>query len=138
MKLLTNNPLVAETRQFPSNVEIKYIETDYLGVLQAVSKAVIDQKYCLLTHPLSSSLKPNETYYKSILLQDSNSQYIDMESLEMIENAIMTTEKFLKSKKTPNWDQKVLKEFQMIDYSIIQGAFEHSEFADYILKKDDR
>lgn len=138
MKLLTNNPLVANSQEFPSNVEVEFIDTDYLGVLQAVYKAVIDGKYCLLTHPLSSSLKPNETYYKSILLQDRNSQYIDMESLEMIESSIASTEKFLKSKKTPDWPDHVLSEFQTIDYSIIQGAFEHSEFGDYILNKDDR
>ena len=137
MKLLTNNPRVLHSDQFPKNVEIQFVETDYLGVLHEVSKEVIENKCRLLTHPLSSSLKPNETYYKSVLLQDTSSSQIDLESLEMIERAIMDTEKFLASKKTPEWTERVLNDFQVIDYSIIQGALEHSAFADYALKVDD-
>jgi len=63
--LVTNNPLVKE--QYQGEARIDYMDTDLLGVLVYV-RNLIHTGHKLLTHPLSGSVKPNETFYKSVLI----------------------------------------------------------------------
>jgi hypothetical protein len=117
--VVTNNPLVKEN--YEKNVFIEYYEVDLLSLLEKV-RDKIHLGYRLLTHPLSGSVKPNETPYKTIII--SKEDKLDNDSLVMIENSILTTKKLLSCKKTPNWQQKILEDFQVVDLSLIQGAIE--------------
>lgn len=45
-----------------------------------------------------------------------------MESLDLIENSINTTEKFLKDFGLPKWTEKILGDFMLIDFDIIYNA----------------
>lgn len=73
----------------------------------------------MLTHPLSGSIKPNETPYKTILLNDVPKE-LDLCSLQLIEESIVTTKKFLSNKKVKGWSDSILQDFQLIDFDLIK------------------
>ncbi|WP_427338829.1 GrdX family protein [Caloranaerobacter sp. DY30410] len=114
--LITNNPLVKN--QLSKYILVEYYETDYLNILRKVRDRV-HLGHKLLSHPLSGSVKPNETPYKSIIISIDRGN-LDYDSLIIIERSIETTEKFLRDFKTPNWSEKILLDFQTIDLSLIK------------------
>ena len=75
-----------------------------------------------MTHPLMSSVKPNETPYRTICLSKDAMNQVDLQSLEIIEASIATTQKFLRDFNTPNWSKKILLDFQLIDSDLIYHA----------------
>ena len=119
MFIITNNPMVKEKLG-----EVSYVEGSYGDVLDEVKRQIIEKHVCLLSHPLSGSIKPNETYYKTIFAAETTSQYIDIESLEYIESAIAVYEKFIKNKQRPNWSLVVLKDFAFVDFYIAQSTLD--------------
>lgn len=119
MFIITNNPMVKEKLG-----EVSYVEGSYGDVLDEVKRQIIEKHVCLLSHPLSGSIKPNETYYKTIFVAETTSQYIDIESLEYIESAIAVYEKFIKNKQRPNWSLAVLKDFAFVDFYIAQSTLD--------------
>lgn len=122
MIIVTNNPMVQE--KLKDIRTIHFVEGSYGNVLDEVKKQIIDKHFRLLSHPLSGSIKPNETYYKTIFVTETTSQYIDIESLEYIESAIAVYEKFIKNKQRPDWSLAVLKDFAFVDFYIAQSTLE--------------
>lgn len=120
--LITNNPLVNE--KYSKDLRIEYYEISYIEILKKVRDRV-HKGSKVLTHPLSGSLKPNETPYKTIMILDGLGQ-TDLESVLLIENSIATAEKFLKDKNIPQWNEKILKDFQIIDLSLVESAIKVS------------
>lgn len=121
MILITNNPLVH--KKYSDEYTIEFYDVDYIKILEIVRNK-IHQGHKLLTHPLSSSLKPNETPYKTVIIS-KNSSNLDTDSVIIIESSIQTACKFMKDKKTPNWSDKALTDFQVVDFSLIQNALSH-------------
>jgi len=115
--VLTNNPKVKETLE--NQIKVEYRQVDFFEIIN-IAKHAIHKGDKLLTHPLSSSIKPNETPYKSIILESGN--HMDFDSLKIIEEAVQTVSKFLNDFETPNWPKKVLGDFQIIDLSVIENA----------------
>lgn len=122
MIIITNNPMVNERMGNVAN--LCFVEGSYKEVLDEVKRQIIERHIHLLSHPLSGSIKPNETYYKTIFVFETNSQYIDIESLEYIESAILVYEKFIKNKQRPNWSLAVLKDFAFVDFYIAQSTLD--------------
>jgi hypothetical protein len=121
MIIVTNNPKVnAELEGY----SIDFIVGEYLDVLEKVKKLIIEEKMLLLSHPLSGSIKPNETYYKSVMLERGKLDQVDLESLEYLESAIEVYDKFIKNERRPNWTQEILDDFAMVDFFLIKGATE--------------
>jgi hypothetical protein len=120
--LITNNPLVNE--KYSKDLQIEYYEISYIEILKKVRDRV-HKGSKVLNHPLSGSLKPNETPYKTIMILDGLGQ-TDLESVLLIENSIATAEKFLKDKNTPQWNEKILKDFQIIDLSLVESSIKVS------------
>lgn len=117
--LITNNKMVFD--EYKDKLEIIYDEEfDYVSILEMVRNR-IHEGYQLLTHPLSGSIKPNETPYKSILLSNNKSN-LDTTGLMIVEESILTARKFLNDKKTPNWTESILDDFRVIDYSLISNV----------------
>ena len=113
--IITNNPLVKEKYV---DKEVEFYDKSYQEILQIVkNKIALGHK--ILTHPLSGSVKPKETPYKSIMISKDKSN-VDLESLEIIENAIITTEKFVERR--DKWTEQVLKDFQLVDFTLIDSA----------------
>lgn len=117
---ITNNKMVLD--ELGSSMEVLYTEGTLMDVL-ILSRDYVHKGYRLLTHPLSGSVKPNETPYKTVLISKTNGKTIDMESLSIIESSIHTSEKLLKDKGTPKWSQKLLEDFRLIDFDLIMSAF---------------
>lgn len=114
--ILTNNPRVEKLREH--EMEVLFAEDTYMGVLRR-ARDFVHQGHRLLTHPLSGSVKPKENLYKSIMLSDKKGA-LDRESLELIENAIITAEKF--PDKSPYWTPKVRDDLSLVDYTLITSA----------------
>lgn len=125
MIIITNNPMVKE--KINQACLLSFIDGSYGKVLVEVKQQIIEKHVVLLSHPLSGSIKPNETYYKTIFVTETTSQYIDIESLEYIESAIAVYEKFIKNKQRPNWSLAVLKDFAFVDFYIAQSTLDRME-----------
>jgi hypothetical protein len=117
--IVTNNPMSKE--QFESKYKVILIEGTMMDILKKV-RDNIHEGHKLLTHPLMSSIKPNETPYRTICISKEKLSEVDLQSLSIIEESIMTTEKFLKDFKTPEWNEKILLDFQLIDSDLIYHA----------------
>ncbi len=117
--IITNNNKVHE--KYKNDYKIYYKECSFREILLYVRDRV-HEGYVLLTHPLSSSIKPNETPYKSVLISDYKKS-LDYKSLMIIENAIITYDKFKKDKDyTVELTDRIIEDFKIVDLSIIQNA----------------
>ena len=114
--IVTNNPLVLERHGGTRN--IIYKEVSYEGVLREVRDR-IHEGHSMLTHPLSGSVKPNETPYKSIMIS-AERRAIDGESVALIENAIHACGKF--EFKSDRYRPEVYEDFRLIDCTLIESG----------------
>ena len=73
----------------------EFVEGSYRDVLIAV-RDKIHKGHRLLSHPLSGSVKPNETPYKSVIIS-RNSAGMDLDSLKIIEDSIAAYDKFMQN-----------------------------------------
>lgn len=120
VKIVTNNPYVRDRFR---NKEVEYIDSDvdYLEVLLRV-RDLLHNNYKLLTHPLSGSIKPNETPYKSVLVEKGRD--MDFDGIKIIESSIETFKKFQNVEKTPNWLDHVRDDFMVIDLDLMVNTIE--------------
>lgn len=116
--LITNNPMV---NNFLKQLVFKFIIGNTMSVYRE-ARDMIHKNHVLLTHPLFSSLKPNETPYRTVAISLEPREVLDMDSLMYIERAIEVTQKFLNMKYIRNYSEKLLDDFQIIDFSIIEDA----------------
>ena len=119
MIIVTNNPMTR--KELEANYKLEYIEGNVIEVFKKV-RDYIHLNHRLLTHPLVSSIKPNEIPYRTVIISRDGDNNIEMESLSIIENSLNTTDKFLKDFGFPNWSKKMLEDFQLIDFDIINNA----------------
>ncbi|HSH35796.1 GrdX family protein [Schnuerera sp.] len=119
--IVTNNKYVYE--KYKDDFEIFFDENfSYLDVLEYVRNRV-HEGHKLMTHPLSGSVKPNETIYKTIIISHKK-EVLDFDSLKLIEESITTAKKFIANKPTPNWPESILDDFRVIDLSLIDNAID--------------
>ena len=119
LTIVTNNPM--SRQQFESKYTVVFIKGSMMDILKKVRNN-IHEGHKLLTHPLMSSVKPNETPYRTICISKEKLREVDLQSLSIIEESIISTEKFLNDFKTPEWNEKILLDFQLIDYDLIYQA----------------
>ncbi len=115
--LITNNDSLLSGKY--KNINIVYKDWGFLDVLLEV-RAYVHKGHTILTHPLSSSLKPNETPFKSILISGKTMGVTDSFSVEVIESAIEAYKKFPKNNKSLS--QKVIEDFKLVDKTVIESA----------------
>lgn len=117
--IITNNDKVYF--KYKDSYEVVLLkDKSYTDVLYAVRDR-IHEGCKLLTHPMAGSLKPNQTPYKSVMLEYTGGR-ADAESVMLIENSIFAALKFLKFKSTPKWSDKILSDFQTVDLSLIENV----------------
>jgi hypothetical protein len=117
--VISNNPMSRE--KFTSKYNVEFIEGNVIEVFKKI-RDYVHLGHRILTHPLMSSIKPNETPYRTVILSKNRYTNTDVDSLMLIENSIMTTEKFLRDFSIPNWSEKILLDFQLIDYDLVSHA----------------
>lgn len=114
--IITNNPLVRE--KLMDSHTVIYNDISYEEILKEVRDR-IHEGHRLLSHPLSGSVKPNETPYKSVMISTGKGE-IDEESLAMIENAIQACRKF--EFKSDKYKPSVYGDFQLIDWTLLESG----------------
>ena len=99
--------------------EIIYLE-NYIDVLKK-SRDLIYSGYKLLATPQASGLKPNQTPYRTILLEISSGK-AESRSVQLIEKAIESFGKWQEIRKTPTYSKEVDEDFKTIDISMIDNV----------------
>ena len=112
-EIITNNPAVAVA--YPEAV--KFYEVGVLEIFTIV-RDMVHSGAKILSHPLSGSIKPWETPYKSIMVSRSGDN-LDFESLKYIESAIG----MMKNRRLSNhsYPAEALEDFGVIDLSLMQS-----------------
>ena len=114
--IITNNPLVE--KKLGEEYRILFYDISYEDILKKVRDRVYEG-HLLLSHPLSGSVKPNETPYKSVMVAGKKGD-LDMQSMEIIENALQALRKF--ELKNDKYKPEVYEDFQLIDFTLIESA----------------
>ena len=117
--ILTNNPLVVACMEGKILGTIEYHDKMNYREMLVLVRDKVYAGHTLYTHPLAGSVKPNETPYKSVVVSVEPHGF-DMQESEIISNAIAVCDKF-----TPiGWElnERILKDFQLIDYTLLSGA----------------
>lgn len=118
--LITNNDRVYEKYK---NKLSCILELYYEDVLIRVRDYVYN-KHKLLTHPQASSLKPNQTPYRSILIYPSNNNE-NIDDVLLIEKCIEVYLSWQDIAKTPNdYETKVREDFKTIDLSVVDNIID--------------
>lgn len=120
MIIITNNQKVM--KELDSLWEKEYIRGSYGDVLIAVRDR-IHKGHKLLTHPLSGSVKPNETPFKSVIIS-KKAEELDTDSLLIIEHSIKVYEKFMKitTRIGETKKKQILDDFKEVDYTLLISA----------------
>ncbi len=117
--ILTNNPLLAQC--MAGCCEIRFFpECTYREIL-VKARDLIYAGHALYTHPLSGSVKPNETPYKSVVLSREPHGF-SAEQAGIIAECILAADKFPPRART--LAEAVKRDFQLIDYTLLAGAVE--------------
>jgi len=120
MIIITNNPLVPTAYLIKQNCDdVRYFPMSYREIL-CLARDEIHSGHKLLTHPLSGSVKPGETPYKSLGISKTTGP-LDFDSLSIIEKAIECCDKFPIREKSK--DPSLQEDFQVIDLTLIQSVF---------------
>ena len=116
--LITNNKLAKEYCE--KKMECMFLsDCDYISVLEA-ARDYIHMGHKLLSHPMAGSLKPNQTPYKSVVLETLPATPPEVnESVLLIESSIEAAHKFFRGKSLPNWSESIKKDFQTVDLSFL-------------------
>ena len=117
MKLITNNPKFIEENL--KDIEIEYLDMSYIDILRKV-RDYVHENWEIVTHPLYGSVKPNETIYRTIVIKEKNS--LDITSVNLISDAIVTFKKFRNNREVPQWTDRVKDDFSVIDHDLIINA----------------
>ena len=117
MKLITNNPKFIEENL--KDIEIEYLDMSYIDILRKI-RDYVHENWEIVTHPLYGSVKPNETIYRTIVIKENNS--LDITSVNLISDAIVTFKKFRNNREVPQWTDRVKDDFSVIDYDLIINA----------------
>ena len=117
-RIVTNNPLVRDC--LSGWYEIDYHEVTFREILVIV-RDLVHLGHELYTHPIAGSVKPNETPYKSIVVDKAPGAF-SMEACNLMSNALITFDKF----KPLNvvYSDYHHQDFQLIDYTLLCGALD--------------
>ena len=124
--VITNNEMLLDKENLSAFKINEVIYMDTLEITDVLKKVrdYVHKGYKILTHPLSGSVKPGETPFKSVAIT-VESGAIHMESLLIIEDAIMMSEKFNRSTKgSPKIPSEILDDFRLIDFGLIKSGLE--------------
>ncbi len=114
---VTNNDRAAA--EFGDRAQQVILLENYRDVLVQV-RDLIYAGHKLLSHPQASSLKPNQTPYRTILVY-GETQSMDFNDVSLIEKAIETFDKWQDIRQTPVYNEKIAYDYKTIDLSMIEN-----------------
>lgn len=116
--LVTNNDRVYE--KYKDTMKVLYMQS-YEEVLVKVRDLVYD-RHVLLTHPQASSLKPNQTPYRSVIVYPKRKED-NTEDILLIEKCLETYYQWQKIASTPKkYEERVAEDFKTIDLSVMDNV----------------
>lgn len=122
--IVTNNPLV--NRVLSDSREIRFLpEASYRDIL-VTARDMVYAGHTLYTHPLSGSVKPNETPFKSVVVSKVPHKF-EADQAEIIANAVTTFDKFTPRDRVLT--EQMIEDFQLIDYTLLSGAIDFDAVA---------
>lgn len=128
--IITNNALVKEDKTIIEKYRashVEFLENAFIEDVLVAARNYVHKGHKLLTHPLSGSVKPGETPFKSICITLENST-IDMESLMIIEDALIVSKNFIDfNNGYINKGEKILNDFRIIDHDLILNSLESAK-----------
>ena len=118
--LITNNSRVWE--KYQAQIKVLFLDT-YKEVLIKTRDMVYD-RHILLTHPQASSLKPNQTPYRSVIVYPQ--EHTDnTDSILLIEKCLETYQSWQEIAPTPkSYTEKVADDFKTIDLSVVDAIMQ--------------
>lgn len=115
--LVTNNDRVYE--KYKDRLTVILLDT-YEEVLIKVRDLVYD-RHVLLTHPQASSLKPNQTPYRSVVVYPKGEED-NTKDIMLIEKCLQVFGEWQDIAPTPDkYEDKVANDFKTIDLSVIDN-----------------
>ena len=117
-RIVTNNPLVRDC--LSDWYQIDYQEISFREILVMV-RDLVYVGHKLYTHPIAGSVKPNETPYKSIVVDKQPGEF-SMDEANLMSNALITFDKF--KPLNVQYSDYHLQDFQLIDYTLLCGALD--------------
>ena len=117
-RIVTNNPLVRDC--LSDWYEIDYHEVSFREILVMV-RDLVHLGHQLYTHPIAGSVKPNETPYKSIVVDKAPGKF-SMDEANLMTNALITFDKF--KPLNVRYSDYHHQDFQLIDYTLLCGALD--------------
>lgn len=116
MRILTNNELVLKQLDEVYHDKLLWIDGDLIAVL-VKARDMVHLGWRLVNHPLSSSIKPNQTPYKTLVLVKTKTS-LEIRSLQVIEQALASARKL---GKFGGGSSKVLQDLQLLDWEVFQS-----------------
>lgn len=120
--IITNNKFVDEYYSQNTSFTVDFCEQSQLLDILIKVRQKIHEGHRLLTHPLSGSIKPNETPFKTVVISGDKSEAPDTLSVQIIGEAVLSAEKFLKNRPIRQYSQRILDDFMLIDFDLIKNA----------------
>ena len=114
VRIITNNPLAANKYGDIAELSDANVEGIFILARDAIHAGAI-----IINHPLSGSVKPNESPYKSLVLSTRVGS-LDMDSLKLIEGAQEVLRKM--PLRNRNYPPQVHEDFQVIDLDLLDSA----------------
>ena len=118
MIIVTNNPKVK--MELGHVFEVHFVEEGILDVFRYV-RNLVHAGHEMLSHPLSGSVKPGETLYKSVLVSKEKSS-LHMDSLLILEEANQLATHLIEKGHERPMDDKIKEDLQFIDLTLIRSA----------------
>ena len=112
--IVTNNPKALAKYPVVTVFSQSTVEEIFIAARDRIHKGAV-----LINHPLSGSVKPNESPYKSLVLSLED-RAVDPQSLQLIEGAQAVLKKL--QVKQHNFSQRILEDFQVIDLDLLDSA----------------
>lgn len=117
--ILTNNPLVRRCMEGRGLYTIRFQGEKSFREILVEARDLVYAGHTLYTHPLAGSVKPNETPYKSLIVSVEPHGF-DQQHGELMASAIAVFDKFKPIVR--ELPERVLRDFQLIDYTLLAGA----------------
>jgi len=114
--IVTNNERVREKYATCHIVFVDGTDRDVMVRL----RDLVHAGHILLTHPLTGSLKPGETPFRSVLVTDAPTEKVDTFSLQLIETCRLALDKF--RIRYEGLSISTLDDFREVDLSLIDSA----------------
>ncbi len=114
--IISNNPLAV--KKYAVLTREKKVD---VGGIFAAARDEIHLGSVLINHPLSGSVKPNESPYKSLVLSTRRGE-VDMKSLQLIEGAVEVLKKL--GNKEREYPRQAIEDFQVIDLDLLDSAMQ--------------